>query len=408
MTPAEMPPIKLRPWNQVYRELDDECPWQQASETLQSAWPPGLTAITIVDGQPSAGIREAIELAVEKNPIRTVLVWCDVKQWDRRSVTFVDICQFLCQEIAQELGTTDMIPTPATLQAQPLPVTCDTIHRMCRSMPERCVVLALQHVEVFGKVLPTPTVGAVFDVLSQLEENIANFSLVLQTTDVPGTLGHIKGSRPNGIRTVEVHVKLLSERGVKDWLNKQFAESGVGFSSDGYAAAFDLTGGHPRLLRVLACCLRDAYNSKHHPIINSPLISQAAIQAAAEHSDFREAVQLYSRALARRLQHDIDSDVRVLLYATAECDPTRHTPITPANVQTFCTRYRVLTWDYIFAKYQEWVKLEILREVKTSLGPGYRLRCFAFAEWLKLQGHAIPVAQPSAATPPPPPNTPTP
>ena len=212
----------------------------------------GPTAITIVDGQPSAGVREAIELAVEGNPIQAVLVWCDVKQWERRAVTFVDICQFLCHEIAQELGTTDMIPTPATLQAQPLPVTCDTIHRMCRSMPDRCVVLALRHVEVFGGVLPTPTVGAVFDVLSQLEENIANFSLVLQTTDVPATLDRLKDSRPNGIRTVEAHVKLLSEAGVRGWLEKQFTESGVWFSPEGYTAAVDLTGGHPRLLRVLA------------------------------------------------------------------------------------------------------------------------------------------------------------
>lgn len=387
---AQMPLITLRPWHQAYEALGNECPWQQASTLLCAQWTPGQTTIALIDGQPYAGVREAIEMAVARNRLHAVLVWCDVARWERSGVTFLDVCQFLCQEIGQELGVTDMIPDAVALRTQPLEVTCDAIYRMCRITADQCVVLALRNAEVFGRVLPPVTLSAIFDVLSQIEENVPNLALVLQTANKQQIRRLLARSRPTGLKTVTVNVQLLSASGVEAWLEQQFDKSGICFTNTGIEAAARLTGGHPKLLVVLCRCLRDLYNNRGNGAPLSPLVGWDTVYAAAAHTDFQQVVQIYCRKLARKLKHDKNERLRLLLYATAQRNTNVYTPLTIQDVQSVCSVYEPLTLDYIGRQYQDWVGSEVLDMMPTAFGTGYYLRCFAFAEWLVAQGHSKP------------------
>lgn len=70
--------VKLRPWVEVYAELDGLCPWLEARGALYRCWQPGRTTVTFVVSQPDALATRAVELAVERKPESYILIACDL------------------------------------------------------------------------------------------------------------------------------------------------------------------------------------------------------------------------------------------------------------------------------------------------------------------------------------------
>ncbi len=70
--------VKLRPWAEVYAEMEGLCPWLEAGGALYRCWQPGRTTVTFVVSQPDALATRAVELAVERKPESYILVACDL------------------------------------------------------------------------------------------------------------------------------------------------------------------------------------------------------------------------------------------------------------------------------------------------------------------------------------------
>lgn len=384
-------PVLLRPWESVYLELGSMCPWLQKSRELNREWRPGKTEIVFVASQPMAGARQAIEEAVRRSPIRSVLAVCDLARWEGMTIGLDEFCASLCGDIARALNATERLPDDAILGGTTSDGIRDLIRQLCEIDADRTVVLLVENIHLIQMVVsPGTERDRAIQFLGRMESEIHNLALAVQSTDRDDTWTRFKRQIAPTRACPEIIVPLLSEDGVQQWLFRQFNDFGPYFTTAAVREAYLLTGGHPILLASLSQSIAVDYNAQTMAAPIAPQIDAAEITAAANATLYQAQVQSFSVALARQLWHDVNRERRLLMYLLAWCNFWNNRPATADEIAGWSLGSTPsLSAPDIASTLETWVQYEVVTATEAANTTYYAFRSRSFARWVEQQRSVI-------------------
>lgn len=375
--------VKLGDWRKVYLELDALCPWRQAEKELLRYWQPGRTEVVYVEEQPFAGAADAVSDAAARNSASTVLVHCDPKRWQDAPISASEFCIFFCTEIAAKLHATDMLPDEAVLRSLDAAALRDLVEKLCAADPNRSVVLFIENLHLLEEALtPKTDWERAIDFLDRIEDEIGNLALTVHSCDGDYVWQRFQNQCKSPHLFRPVPVRLLPLDGVEQWLDRLFSTTGLYFTEEAHAETYRITGGHPFLLASLANCIAADYNGQVSSAPICPRIDAQQVTAAATAKRYQADARRFSTAFARQLDHDTDSERRLLLYLLARATRRGATDCTSRILSNDSAPYDQLSVPAIEAILGPWIDSEV---VTTKLDGGdvnYTLRIFSFAEWV--------------------------
>ena len=306
---------------------------------------------------------------------------------------FARFCGELCKAVAIALQATSKLPDAAGLLALTPDATFDFIKSLCTVDQDLCVVLLIDNAHLlFTGIKPFPAYDEAIKLLNRLEQEIHNLALTLESSGSDAVWSDLKRRLTTTLDPCSVYVPLLAQDGVDQWLRSQFDTFGLHFDAGGARRMFDLTGGHPLLLDSLSRCVARAYNSQTTDKPQCPVVDQPVVDAAAKSKVYASDVNKYSRALARKLDHDCDKKRRTLLYVLAEFN-VRDQDQRSANVSDIAGRsmaHSTLRVKDIQQTLDMLKRIEVVTEIAGVNDNHYIFRSFSFARWVYDHGPKIP------------------